>query len=86
MIEFYPGTIGGILLILGAYALFKGKLLWSVGLYGVADIMWALLAYKQKDTFGMLCVIIGLIFGLFVFIKSKKGEFVRDLHNYKDKK
>jgi hypothetical protein len=81
MIE--PGTIGGILLIFGAFALYKGNLMLSVGLYAIADVMWAILAYRQNDTFGMICVLIGLTLGLGVFIKSHKGEFVRNLH--KDK-
>ena len=81
MIE--PGTIGGILLIFGAFALYKGNLMLSVGLYAIADIMWAILAYRQNDTFGMICVLVGLILGVGVFIKSHQGEFVRNLH--KDK-
>ena len=82
MIE--PGTVGGLLLILGAFALYKGNLMLSVGLYAIADIMWAILAYRQNDTFGMVCVLIGLTLGLGVFLKSHRGEFVRNLH--KDKK
>jgi len=84
MIE--PGTLGGILLIFGAFALYNGKLLWSVSLYAVADIMWAILAYRQGDTFGMICVMIGLILGILVFIKSYTGVFVKDLKNIKRNK
>jgi hypothetical protein len=75
-----PGIIGGLLLILGAFALYKGNLLWSVGLYFFADIMWVWLAYKQGDLFGTVTISIGMLLGLLVFIKSHKGEFVRDLH------
>lgn len=75
-----PGTIGGLLLIAGAFALYKGNLLWSVGLYFFADIMWVWLAYKQGDIFGTVTISLGMFFGLLVFIKSKSGEFVKDLH------
>jgi hypothetical protein len=74
-----PGTIGGLLLILGAYALYRGNLMWSVGLYFFADTMWVWLAYKQGDIFGMITIGIGMLFGLLVFLKSHRGEFVKDL-------
>ena len=74
-----PGTIGGILLILGAFALYRGSLLWSVGLYAIADVMWAILAYRQNDTFGMICVIIGLFLGLGVYAKMHMGIFVKNV-------
>lgn len=75
-----PGTIGGLLLIAGAFALYKGSLLWSVGLYFFADTMWVWLAYKQDDIFGTITISLGMFFGLLVFMKSKRGEFVKDLH------
>ncbi len=74
-----PGTIGGLLLILGAVALYKGNLLWSVSLYAIADIMWAILAYKQGDLFGMICVLIGLLLGLGVYLKMHFGIFVKNI-------
>jgi len=76
---FEPGTIGGILLIMGAFALYKGNLLWSVSIYALADIMWAILAYKQEDIFGMICVIIGLILGILVYAKIHLGVFVKSI-------
>ena len=80
MIGIGPGTIGGIMLILGAYALYRGSLMWSVGLYFFADIMWVILAYKQEDIFGTFAISLGMLLGLLVFLKSKRGEFVKDLH------
>ena len=78
-----PGTIGGILLIFGALALYKGNLMWSVGLYFWADTMWVWLAYKQGDIFGTIAISLGMVFGLLVFLKSHRGEFVRNLHQEK---
>jgi hypothetical protein len=75
-----PGTLGGLLLIAGAFALYRGSLLWSVGLYFFADTMWAWLAYKQGDVFGTFAISLGMLFGLLVFIKSHRGEFVKNLH------
>ncbi len=78
MIE--PGTLGGIMLIFGAYAMYRGSLLWSVGLYFFADTMWVWLAYKQGDPFGVIAISLGMLFGLIVWFKSHRGEFVKDLH------
>ncbi len=75
-----PGIIGGILLIFGAYALYRGSLLWSVGLYFFADVMWVILAYKQGDMFGTGAISLGMFLGLLVWVKSHRGEFVKDLH------
>jgi hypothetical protein len=74
-----PGLIGGILLIAGAFALNRGNLLWSVGLYFFADTMWVWLAYKQGDLFGTFAISLGMLLGLMVFIKSHRGEFVKNL-------
>ena len=74
-----PGTIGGLLLIGGAFALWRGSLLWSVALYFLADTMWVWLSYRQQDIFGMFSISLGMIFGVLVFLKSHRGEFVQNL-------
>jgi len=75
-----PGTIGGILLILGAYFLWRGNLVYSVGTYFVADIMWVVLSVQAHDMLGATLVSIGMFFGLLVFIKTQQGSFVKELH------
>ena len=78
MIE--PGTLGGILLILGAFALYKGKVMWSVILYGIADLMWLWLALISGDTLGAIMIGVGLALGIGVYIKMNTGIFRKDLH------
>lgn len=80
-----PGSIGGLLLILGAWFLYKGNLMYSVGTYFIADIMWVILAYQSGDWFGTIAISIGMLLGLLVFIKSHKGEFVKDLRTKNEK-
>jgi hypothetical protein len=75
-----PGTIGGLLLIAGAFALWRGSLLWSVGLYFFADVMWVWLAYRQGDIFGIFAISLGMLFGVLVWLKSHRGTFVRNLN------
>jgi hypothetical protein len=81
MIILDPGTLGGLLLILGAYALFKGKVFYSVFIYFLADIMWAILAYQAGDIFGTFAIAIGMLLGLGVFYKMNSGIFIKDLKN-----
>ena len=85
MIQIEPGTIGGVLLIAGAFVLYQGKLMQSVGLYFFADLMWVWLAYKQDDIFGVICISIGMLLGVGVFLKSHSGEFVQTLKKEKDR-
>ncbi|MEA3454414.1 MAG: hypothetical protein U9R12_05735 [Candidatus Caldatribacteriota bacterium] len=75
-----PGTIGGILLIVGAYALYKGKFMYSVLLYFLADMAWVVLAWQAGDIFGTVAISIGMLLGILVFIKTHTGVFVKDLH------
>jgi len=74
-----PGTIGGLLLIGGAFALYKGNAFYSIIMYFIADIMWAILAYQAGDTFGMVCISIGMILGVGVYLKMQRGKFVKNL-------
>ena len=75
-----PGEVGGVLLILGAIALYKGKVFHSIILYFVADIMWVFLAIKIGDIFGAILIGTGMLFGLGVFYKMNTGIFIKDLH------
>lgn len=74
-------TMGGISLLFGNYFLFRGQILFSTPMYVIADLCWSAMAYEGNDTFGMVCVNVGIITGLWVTYKIKKGEFVKDLHN-----
>lgn len=72
-------TLGGILLVLGAIALFFGKVQWSVGLYFIADTMWLAMAIQANDLTGTIFVGLGMLLGLGVFIKQHFGIFHKDL-------
>ena len=76
-----PTTAGGLLLILGAFALWKGSLIWSTAIYFFADIMWVIIAYEKGDIFGTITVSIGMFLGLLVWVKSHRGVFVKELHS-----
>ena len=74
-----PGLFGGIFLILGAFSLWLGRLRLSVFFYFIADLCWVFLAYENNDIFGAVVIIIGMLFGFLVWLKSTFGIFVKDL-------
>jgi len=69
MISF--AVIGGLLLNIGAFLTFKGKIYEAVGIYLFADICWVVMAYKREDFWGVLSIVIGVSFGLLAFLKMK---------------
>lgn len=73
------GLLGGLLLILGAWFVFKGEIYKSVGVYFLADIMWVLLSFRNKDYVGSTFIIIGMLLGLAAFIKMNYGQMRKDL-------
>lgn len=82
MISF--AIIGGILLNIGAYLTYKGRIYKAVTVYLFADVCWIAMAYEREDFFGMLSIIIGVTFGFLAFLKMKNGKMNKDL-NTKDK-
>jgi len=65
--------IGGILLNIGAYYTFKGKIFHSVITYLFADICWVIMAYQREDWLGLGFIVVGTSLGFFAFLKMNKG-------------
>jgi len=72
--------IGGLLLIIGAYFVFKGEILYSVLVYFLADVCWCLLAIKAEDYIGFGIIIIGMLLGLGAYFKMQNGRMRKNLH------
>lgn len=72
-------TIGGILLIIGAWFTYKGNIFLSIILYFLADCCWLTISLSTGDYFGSSLVFIGMILGVGVFIKMNTGIFVKNL-------
>lgn len=79
MISF--AVIGGLLLNVGAYLTFRGKIYQAVVVYLFADICWVVMAYEREDFWGMLSIIVGVTFGLLAFLKMKRGEMKKSLNH-----
>ncbi|MBU1659011.1 hypothetical protein KKG72_08180 [bacterium] len=76
--------IGGILLNIGAYLTFRGKIYEAVIVYLFADICWIVMAYEREDFWGVVSIVIGVSFGVLAFIKMRNGQMNKSL-NTKDK-
>jgi len=74
-------VIGGLLLNIGAYLTFKGKIYEAVAVYLFADICWIVMAWQRDDFWGMTSIFIGVTFGLLAFLKMKRGDMNKNLHN-----
>jgi hypothetical protein len=71
--------IGGILLNIGAYLTYKGKIYQSVIVYLFADLCWIIMAYEKKDMVGAVFIVTGTIFGFLAFLKMRDGEMRKNL-------
>ena len=82
MISF--AVIGGLLLNVGAYLTFRGKIYEAVAIYLFADICWIVMAYERDDFWGVVSIVFGVTFGLLAFLKMKRGEMHKDLNKDKN--
>ena len=76
-----PALIGGILLIIGSYTVYNGKIFWSVGLFFLADCMWVTIAIGTGDFVGAGFIGVGMLLGLGAFYKMHKGKMRKNLNN-----
>jgi len=73
-------VLGGILLNIGAYLTFKGKIYEAVVVYIFADICWVVMAYERDDFWGVVSIVVGVSFGLLAFLKMRSGEMSKSLN------
>lgn len=73
-------VLGGILLNIGAFLTFKGKIYQSVIVYLFADLCWIIMAYERDDYWGVLSIIVGVTFGVLAFLKMRNGAMNKSLN------
>lgn len=78
-------TIGGILLIIGAYFVFKGQIFKSVFIYTLADLCWSYLTYEKQDYIGLSFILVGMILGIGAYLKMNNGIFNKTILKTKGK-
>ncbi len=73
-------VLGGLLLNLGAFLTFKGKIYEAVGVYLFADICWIVMAYERDDYEGVASILVGVSFGLLAFLKMQSGKMNKSIN------
>ena len=73
-------VIGGLLLNIGAFLTYKGKIYEAVSVYLFADICWIVMAWERDDFWGMASIIIGVTFGFLAFMKMKNGQMSKSIN------
>jgi hypothetical protein len=79
-------VIGGLLLNVGAYLTFKGKIYQSVMVYLLADLCWIIMAYERDDIWGVISIIVGVSFGVLAFYKMHTGAMNKNLNKQDEEK
>jgi len=77
-------VLGGLLLNLGAFLTFKGRIYAAVGTYLFADLCWAVMAYERGEFWGVLSIGVGFTFGLLAFLKMSNGEMSKSINKEED--
>ncbi|WP_321777978.1 hypothetical protein [Sulfurimonas sp.] len=73
-------VLGGLLLNIGAYFTYKGKIYQAVIVYLFADVCWIIMAYEKDDYVGSIFIIIGTALGFLAYLKMRSGEMNKTLN------
>ncbi len=77
-------VIGGLLLNIGAFLTYKGKIYQAVIVYLFADMCWIVMAYERDDYLGSVFIIIGTALGFLAYLKMRSGEMNKTLNKRND--
>jgi len=72
--------LGGLLLNVGAFLTYKGKIYQAVTVYLFADLCWIVMAYENSDYIGAFFIIVGTTFGFLAYLKMRNGEMNKSLN------
>ena len=76
--------LGGVLLNIGAFLTYKGRIYQAVIIYLFADMCWIIMAYEKNDFIGAFFIITGTLFGFLAYLKMKNGEMKKTLNKDDD--
>lgn len=77
---FSLAILGGILLNLGAFFMFKGWAFRAIIVYLFADLCWVLMAWQRNDLLGAIFITSGMLFGFLAFLKMRSGKMHKSLN------
>lgn len=71
--------LGGILLNIGAFLTYRGRIYQAVIAYLGADLCWMIMAYVRDDYIGAFFIITGTTFGFLAYLKMRNGKMNKSL-------
>jgi len=72
-------TTGGLLLMFGAVYIYIGNIFFSTIVYTIADVCWLVNAHQNDDTLGAISVTVGIVVGVIVANKMRRGTFKKSI-------
>jgi len=77
---FSLAVLGGILLNIGAFLMFRGLAFQAIIVYIFADICWIFMAIQKDDYVGAIFITIGMTFGFLAYLKMRSGKMHKNLN------
>jgi len=79
---FSLAILGGILLNVGAFLMFRGLAFQAIIVYLFADICWIVMALQKDDFIGAVFITSGMIFGFLAYWKMRSGKMNKSLNKH----
>jgi hypothetical protein len=81
---FSLAILGGILLNIGAFLMFRGLAFQAIIVYIFADCCWIFMALKDNDYVGAVFIAVGMTFGFLAYLKMRSGKMHKTLNRDKE--
>lgn len=82
---FSLAILGGILLNVGAFLMFRGLAFQAIIVYLFADVCWVVMALQKDDLIGAVFISSGMILGFFAYWKMRTGKMHKSLNKHENK-
>lgn len=77
---FSLAILGGVLLNVGAFFMFKGWAFRAIIVYLFADLCWVVMAWQKNDLLGAIFITSGMLLGFLAFLKMRSGKMHKSLN------
>ncbi|MDF1881575.1 hypothetical protein JHD50_09715 [Sulfurimonas sp. MAG313] len=77
---FSLAMLGGVLLNIGAFLMFRGLAFQAIVVYIFADICWVVMAIERDDYIGAAFIFVGMSFGFLAYLKMRSGKMHKNLN------
>lgn len=77
---FSLAIVGGILLNIGAFLIYRGLAFQAIIVYLFADVCWIIMAFQKDDYIGAIFITSGMLLGLLAYLKMRSGKMHKSLN------